>query len=950
MSVEGQSDPQGRFRFAGIQPGTYEVVAVGEGAARLRITDVVVQRNTVTSIGALALPPAAASRGSASPGEIRVRAAYTLARASAVPIAAVPEEARPAPVQTQIPIELSPFVVNTSNDDGWLAGTTMMASRTSQALKDVPVSIDALTQEFLFDVGAYDAFAAAEWIANASVTTESSGVGLGGTGTTPPPDSNRYAFRGIPNEGGPTRNLFSWLVPSDTYNVERIDFGRGSNSLMFGDVEPGGQGNIYTKRAIIGKSSASTLLQVGSFDTYRLNLDYNHSFSQKLALRINGTYNSSGRDFDFNEFAFKAIHGAMTYRPFANTIIRVEAEAGAYSRIWGTNRNVIQERRTPGLGFSEQWVVLTDNTIVANRNLPAIDRQGAPAGQTLSLLDQDSGGFPRHYNWVGPEALSDRDFTTASIYLEQKVGDARFELGYNQQRAVWDEIQMRGGYQVKTDVNGRRFIGFTLADRLVWNKLMNLRALGTYNWEKLSWTSQLFIATAELRESDAITDLIHEKNERATTGPLNGEAARISYRVYVDEPGAYNPANLSRRATLPETPDFRRIMFVDSGRGDAGWARAFTLSASGQYFGGRLQSLFGVRHDTNMAMNSTAFLNANRTPRGERIRITTYDETPGQYVAQDARANVSETTENGGLVFKINPNINVYAIYSTSFRAANGNAVNFAGDLIGQQRGETFELGLKSDFFNRKLVWNLGVYDLTRDHVDFQYENTGITEEQLEELFNPNTLSPLDPSYLQITGRREQRKQFSRGVESTLIFYPGRGWNLRVAGAWKEVEQDDSMPRFKGLLADAIARGNENPAYVSAAQDIVALHGADGREIAARYAAPFSFNFAVNYRFPRESRWKNFGAGLNGNFTSGYILNYIDGQGIRGGKLFTLHGTASYRAELWRRSVVFRLNLRNLIETEYVTMGVVKLLNGSLRNLHAYGDPRAVTLTATVDF
>jgi hypothetical protein len=38
-------------------------------------------------------------------------------------------------------------------------------------------------------------------------------------------------------------------VPSDTYNVERIDFGKGSNSLIFGDVEPGGQGSVFTKRA-----------------------------------------------------------------------------------------------------------------------------------------------------------------------------------------------------------------------------------------------------------------------------------------------------------------------------------------------------------------------------------------------------------------------------------------------------------------------------------------------------------------------------------------------------------------------------------------------------------------------------------------------------------------------------------------------------------------------------
>lgn len=45
-----------------------------------------------------------------------------------------------------------------------------------------------------------------------------------------------------------SRNYFRWFIPSDNYNVERIDFGKGSNSLIFGAVEPGGQGAAFTKR------------------------------------------------------------------------------------------------------------------------------------------------------------------------------------------------------------------------------------------------------------------------------------------------------------------------------------------------------------------------------------------------------------------------------------------------------------------------------------------------------------------------------------------------------------------------------------------------------------------------------------------------------------------------------------------------------------------------------
>ena len=93
-------------------------------------------------------------------------------------------------------VKLSPFVVNTE-DDGWLAGNTLLANRTNQPLKEVPVTIDSLTPEFLLDVGAFDAYAAAEWSANSYVETEGQKA-VAGTlaSSTAPQDALRYSFRG----------------------------------------------------------------------------------------------------------------------------------------------------------------------------------------------------------------------------------------------------------------------------------------------------------------------------------------------------------------------------------------------------------------------------------------------------------------------------------------------------------------------------------------------------------------------------------------------------------------------------------------------------------------------------------------------------------------------------------------------------------------------------------
>lgn len=834
-------------------------------------------------------------------------------------------------------VEMTPFVVNTSEDHGWLAGSTMLSNRTNQLLKDVPITIDALTKEFLLDVGAYDAFSAAEWTANASVTSENSGIG-----SNPPPDSNRYAFRGIPNEGGPTRNLFRWLVPTDTYNVERIDFGRGSNSLLFGDNEPGGQGNIYTKRAVLGKTSGNALIQVGSFNSYRANLDYNVALGGAFALRVNTTASRSERDFDYNRFDFRGIHGALTYKAGVTTLIRLEAEAGQYDRTWGTNRLQQQETAAVGLGYQARWTVLPDNTVIDNLTVPAADRR-APTGATFSLLDNDVGGFPRHYNWGGPNQINDREFTTFSAFLEQRLGeDAAFELAYNQQMSVWDEMASRNQFTILKDSRGRRYFNYTINQRHSTDQIQNVRGMLTYNWDRFAALSQFFVLSAELRESQYENDSSLDYN-------MVGTPTQITYRVYVDEPGAYNPQAVRTR-DLPVTSTFRADRFRTGARAEASWARAYAASASGRYFRGRLRSLLGVRLDANKSLTAEPWANANRDALGQITLPGKYEDHPERYVNQDARADVSETTESAGLVYQLTHNLNLYASYATSYRAANGAAINFAGELIGQQHGKTYEVGIKSDFFSQKLVVNLNYYDLVRSNVEFNYALTGVNEDQLEDLFNPNDLPATDPKYIFVNGRREERLQYSKGVELTSIYYPGHGFNVRLAGAFKKVTQDKSMPRFKQLLAEAISRGGENPAYIAAAEEIIRQSGGDGREIAGRYAAPWSCNLAVNYRFPRASRLKSLSLGVNGNYTGDYILGYVGTTPVRGGKQLVTNATAGYRVSLAGYPVMLRLNIRNLLESEHLTTGVVTLSGGGIRSVHSYGEPRSFLLTATTEF
>ena len=154
---------------------------------------------------------------------------------------ALPAQVRSAASPAATPEEtvtLSPFIIATERETGWSANETLSATRTKQALKDVPVNIDAITSDFIEDLGLYTADEVANFVANAYAPPTLENDNQGGA----------IAFRGLSGSTA-TRNYFRWYVPSDTYNVERIDFGKGSNSLIFGDVEPGGQASVFTKRA-----------------------------------------------------------------------------------------------------------------------------------------------------------------------------------------------------------------------------------------------------------------------------------------------------------------------------------------------------------------------------------------------------------------------------------------------------------------------------------------------------------------------------------------------------------------------------------------------------------------------------------------------------------------------------------------------------------------------------
>lgn len=346
----------------------------------------------------------------------------------------------------EVAIELSPFVVSSDQDVGYLAGNTLSGSRLNTPLRDTAASLSVLTQEFLSDIGATSLTDAMAWTNNAQEEI----------GDTDPNDNGNFSFpttrfrvRGV--RSGVTRNYFNWNTHVDTYNVERIEEQRGPNSILFGIGSAGGLINTSTKRASTTRSFRNVQATFSSYGGYRGTLDINQAaINGKLGVRLNTVYGHAG---SYRHHAFldnRRIDLAVTYQLAPRTQLRAEFETG------DVRQNVA--RNVPLIDRITFWLAAGSPTFATppatNRALGVLN-YGAPArvtyfgatGQLFNVARQArahgiSGGAntplqderlgDRSVNTGGPGQLRLGYDRAISVVLDQRLGEKTYlELSYN---------------------------------------------------------------------------------------------------------------------------------------------------------------------------------------------------------------------------------------------------------------------------------------------------------------------------------------------------------------------------------------------------------------------------------------------------------------------------------------------------------------------------------------
>ena len=408
-----------------------------------------------------------------------------------------PAAAQPANSAESV-VELSPFVISSSSETGWVATETLAGSRLRTDFKDVPNQIETFTKEFMQDLGLTSLDQALIYTANVENASDFMPVTANGNYVSDPGLGGRV--RGI-GSGTLTRNFFKVQNPTDNFNLERATVASGPNAILFGLGSPAGILDATPARALM-RNRYGFELQYDSENSRRATFDANAVVvPQKLSLRLMGLskrdYTEKMPNLDRDE----RLYGALTFKPFPTTTLVAQFEKD--SRHWNRSGRIVPNDmfspwliadKIAGSGYTTAKPIYDNSSLTGigtNRiftqagTAPVVIQGGSVATRSwnqsvtvrspgsLPGVDQtfDAGGgftvldpklFPFDVNIVGNGRTSVLGGTNKTVILEQKLADTLFlELAYNRENALNHKISggsTSGSSEFRLDVDANRYL------------------------------------------------------------------------------------------------------------------------------------------------------------------------------------------------------------------------------------------------------------------------------------------------------------------------------------------------------------------------------------------------------------------------------------------------------------------------------------------------------------
>ncbi|HRE84217.1 MAG TPA: TonB-dependent receptor plug domain-containing protein [Opitutaceae bacterium] len=522
-------------------------------------------------------------------------------------------------------VALSPFTVQAESDTGYRAMGTLSGTRINTSLRDIAVSIQAITPDFLEDTGIT---ASTELLQYTTSTEVAGGAGgnfagndLGSTAAVLTGDDNRRAestatrVRGL-TSASTSRALFPSVIPFDSYNLSRVEINRGANSVLFGLGSPAGIIN-YNVNDAMWRNANKAELRVDDWGSVRQVLDLNRVLiKDKLAVRLVGLNDETKYQQEPSFRDDRRYFATATWRPFRSTSITANFERGWIDSTLprqDSPRDYLTHFSTTGSRFAPNNVDYRD--IPANAAFIQFD---SGAGGRLMLFDGPNANTASYALYQWPDNVFNRGVVNPAAVNAARRNDFRFRqyatqngretmATYYGDPRGFDAIQLFLVDPTVFDFFNNNIDGnasFQWGDLQAFNAAIRQEALGGNAGLELGFDSQRYRsgyvdALDGIRGNALMLDVSEGEFAYATPGnPASGLRRNPNYlRPFIGSRGSF--ANRSREGETLRLTGFLKHNFAER---STGWI--------GKLLGQQTLTAVAFRYEENRANMSgnTAFI------------------------------------------------------------------------------------------------------------------------------------------------------------------------------------------------------------------------------------------------------------------------------------------------------------------------------------------------------
>jgi len=689
------------------------------------------------------------------------------------PSPGTPAATDPAKSQT---VTLSPFEVSADASDTYQALNTTSMTGTNRSLERLPITAEIFNATMMQDLGTSDVVDL--------LTNRMTGIGAGenGGGSSSANGAlagdrfnmQTFSVRGL--AAFPRRNGFMYLGNlAEGFAYERLEVIRGPQSLLYGNNPAGGVINVSTKKARFGSNFASAEFKTDQHGSMRYQFDANFAgklLHRRAAVRLAAL--KSDQNFWREVLGRKTtgvfVEAAAEIFPASDTVLRFELEdrfdtsiqanrrilvAGAPALVANnTPLAVLLARRDPALAQIAGGMIDWENVDVLGGN--SFARRRWEQFQNLTLSS-------RLAPWLQAQVVGTSRSAFNDNMTSQGISALNAPLTGGNPLNAWAVSYRPGGSEVRATEWGLRA---TLnADFRVTRHTQNQLILGAERVDYPHYRQNMSYGFYEVDSSGAFIvnrAQLNTANGGRTLMPNQWVDVRSNLGGFVDprRPRSYT---FGGRTYVWDYQKYRNPAFVTPGNplgfngGSAGANQDHGRSASGfaalftSWFGGKLDTLAGIRHDRLKQV----LYNTGLTPEG------------------------SGTTGNVGAVWKITEPVSLYVGASSAFTPGGINAQSrYDGGALPNGRGESLEGGLKINALDGRLSGSVTLFET-------KSKNQFVTlDGATQQIIGPTGIN--GSYWATIRSPSYEYDARTRGLEITLSARPVPAWRVMTGYAMSQ--------------------------------------------------------------------------------------------------------------------------------------------------------------------